>query len=116
MDMYGSMFFTEEEVLEIAEKDTKEKNRKIKELSSDSDNEEQKLEKIEKIPFRIKIKAVQLHPEWSIKSLRLKSTRFLKKRSQLARWKIDIEKGGTRYNKLRAISNNVYDRFFETRD
>lgn len=118
MDMYGSMFFTEEEVLEIAEKDTKENKRKIKELSSDSNNEEQK-EKIEKIPFGIKIKAVQLaqlHPEWSIKSLHSKSTRFLKNRSQLARWKIDIEKSGTRYDKLRAISNNVYNRFFDTRD
>lgn len=95
MDMYGSMFFTEEEVLEITEKDTKEKKRKIKELSSDSDNEEQKLEKIEKIPFGIKIKAVQLaelHPNWSIKSLRSKSTRFLKNRSQLARKSISISR------------------------
>jgi len=115
VDMYGSMFFTEEEVLEIAE-NTEEKKRKITELSSDSDEEEQKLEKI---PFGMKIKAVQLaelHPEWSIKSLRSKSTRLLKDRSQLARWKIDIEKGGTRYDKLRAINNNVYDRFVEARD
>jgi len=40
MDMYGSMFFTEEEVLEIAE-DTEEKKRKITKLSSDSDDEEE---------------------------------------------------------------------------
>jgi len=94
MNMYGSMFFTEEEVLEIAE-DTDEKKRKITELSSDSDDKEE--QKLEKIPFGMKIKAVQLeelHPKWSIKSLCSKSTRLLKGRSQLAKWKIDIEKGG----------------------
>ncbi|XP_046750190.1 uncharacterized protein LOC124413557 [Diprion similis] len=117
MDMFGDI--EDQEVMEFEEDSVETKPKIMQNINAPlAGNTEEKVTR-NKIPFDVKARAVelaQLHPRWSINTLRKRSTRLLKDRSQLARWKIHIERGGTRYDKLAVINKNVYDRFVEAKN
>lgn len=116
MDMFGDI--AEEEVLNV--NCTTILSPKIEIITPESGIRDKTTSPVRnKIPYAVKAKAVKLaeqHPRWSINTLRKNSTRFLKDRSQLARWKLHIQKGGTRYDKLAVINKDVHDRYLEARD
>lgn len=59
------------------------------------------------------VKLAELHPRWSLKSLRSRGSRLLKSKHQLRRWKKQILKGGTTNDKYKLINSKVYDQFCE---
>lgn len=73
-------------------------------------------ERIQDVPIHIKeklVKLAELHPRWSLKSLRSRGSRLLKSKHQLRRWKKQILKGGTTNDKYKLINSKVYDQFCE---
>lgn len=65
-----------------------------------------------------KIKAVtlaQLHPNWSVKSLRSKTTTALLNKKYIKRWESEVLAGGTKYDKFIIINNWTLDRFTKAR-
>jgi hypothetical protein len=68
------------------------------------------------VPLHVKIKAVtsaQLHPTRSVKMMSSKTLRLLTSKTQLWRWKEQVERGKS--CKYCMISSWTYDRFIEAR-
>lgn len=85
--------------------------------SSDYEPEEKK-SKFEAVPLKKKIEILQLrdqHPNWSQKTLRTYGGRFVPRIDELIRWRREVLKGGTKYDKSEAIRQFVFDRFKEAR-
>lgn len=57
----------------------------------------------------------QAHPKWNLATLQKHGARRLKRKDYLQRWKEDVQKGGTRIDKLRTIDSETFDRFIEAR-
>lgn len=57
----------------------------------------------------------QMNPKWNLATLQKKGASRLKRKDYLQRWKEDIKKGGTRFDKLRTIDSETFDRFIEAR-
>ncbi|KYM98426.1 hypothetical protein ALC62_10866 [Cyphomyrmex costatus] len=72
----------------------------------------------EYIPLEYKEKIValaQAHPKWSLTTLQRCGAHRLKHKAYLQRWKEDIKKGGTRFDKLGKIDSETFERFGEAR-
>ncbi|XP_070171198.1 uncharacterized protein [Polyergus mexicanus] len=57
----------------------------------------------------------QAHPKWSLAALHKNGASRLKRKDHLQRWKENVQKGGTRIDKLRTIDSETFDRFTEAR-
>lgn len=65
-----------------------------------------------------KIQIVNLareHPKWSLSTLKSHGAACLSRKDELTRWKKEIQKGGTIFDKSCAIKKWTYDRFCEAR-
>jgi hypothetical protein len=68
------------------------------------------------LEYKQKVVALaEAHPKWSLANLHKKGAYRLKRKDHLKRWKEDIQKGGTRIDKLRVIDSETYHRFIEAR-
>ncbi|XP_076545771.1 LOW QUALITY PROTEIN: uncharacterized protein LOC117611086 [Osmia lignaria lignaria] len=73
---------------------------------------------LDRVPFDIKLKIVMTvnkHPTWSFYGLQTRFKRHLRHKTDTARFRKDIIKGGTYMDKMEIIKKNVYDQFIETR-
>lgn len=61
------------------------------------------------------VNIAEAHPSWSLATLQKKGCSRLKKREYLSKWKEDIKKGGTIFDKYAIIDSWTYDRFVEAR-
>lgn len=71
------------------------------------------------IPLWYKKNAVALaeaHPRWSLKSLQANGAGRLKQKHLLRRWKDDVNRGGTNFDKWKSIDYDTYERFLEARN
>ncbi|KAF5270609.1 hypothetical protein FQA39_LY01347 [Lamprigera yunnana] len=112
LGMYGNMTFMEEEVLfsNTAEEDStpgasNEEIRALKKIKIEEDiiysgsDGEDNVDGRNRIPYAVKIKALELadlHPKWSLATLQKRSTRLLKRKMQLSKWRAQMEQGGMR--------------------
>lgn len=55
------------------------------------------------------------HPKWSLRSLQSHGVSRLKHKSMLYRWKEDVKRGGTNFDKWRTIDCETHERFVEAR-
>lgn len=70
------------------------------------------------VPYAAKVKAVTLHeqhPKWSLATIAKNSTKFLKHKWQLCKWKRQIEKGEPKLEIYSKIDQCVYNRFVEAK-
>ncbi|WP_316206617.1 hypothetical protein, partial [Escherichia coli] len=70
------------------------------------------------IPIHKKIKAVNLfreHPNWNLKTLQKFVGPSLVRKDEIHRWKKDVMKGGTKFDKLKEIENWTWKRFQDAR-
>jgi len=68
------------------------------------------------LEYKEKVVALaQAHPKWSLATLKKYGGGRLKRKDYLQRWKEDVEKGGTRFDKLRTIDSETFTRFREAR-
>lgn len=87
----------------------------------DNDNfvgEEFPPEPPEYVPLWYKEKIVTLaatHPKWSLKSLQKHGASRLKYKKDLYRWKEDVKRGGTHFDKWTTIDQKTYEQFVEAR-
>lgn len=66
--------------------------------------------------YKEKVLAIaNAHPKWSLVTLQKNGAHRLKWKDYLQRWKEDVQKGGTKIDKLRAIDSETFDRFKEAR-
>lgn len=80
--------------------------------------ETKKRKETDLVPLDAKIKSVifaQEHPNWSLQSLQSKTTRLLKKKEYIERWKQQILTGGTKFEKLKIIDDYTYNHFKDAR-
>ena len=56
------------------------------------------------------------HPNWSLKSLQKNGASCLSRKDELTRWKSEIVKGETKFDKIKNINDYVYKRFCEERE
>lgn len=106
-----------------------EEDEEEEEENENEDEEDEEVEEVEeengikiiingRITLEYKKKVVALaegHPNWSLSTLRRKGAQRLKSFRILALWKKEIENGGTKHDKLRAIGKECFDRFREAR-
>lgn len=69
------------------------------------------LEKKEKI-----VKLHKQHPNWKFTTLQVHAGVALKKKDYLKRWEEEVKKGGTKFDKSKAIKNFTYAKFCEARN
>ncbi|KAL1493936.1 hypothetical protein ABEB36_009616 [Hypothenemus hampei] len=84
----------------------------------DYDPEDYKDPPADYIPILYKERAVALaeaHPTWSLATLQRMGAHRLKRKDYIQRWKVDIQKGGTRMDKLHTIDTETFERFIEAR-
>ncbi|XP_043481828.1 histone acetyltransferase KAT6B-like [Leptopilina heterotoma] len=112
--------FKEEQNVKVEEEEEEEE---------ENENEDEEVEGVEeeeengiiingRITLAYKKKVVALaekHPNWSLSTLRRRGAQRLKSYKILALWKKEIENGGTKHDKLRAIRKECFDRFREAR-
>lgn len=58
---------------------------------------------------------VRDHPKWNLKTLQNHGCSKLVRMDELTKWKKHVIAGGTRYDKLHAVNEFVYQQFLETR-
>lgn len=71
------------------------------------------------IPLETKIKILNMvkeHPKWSIKTIHQRGGSALQRKSDLKRWRAEIEQGGGIKEKYEAINKWTIDRFHEARE
>jgi len=70
------------------------------------------------IPLEYKARTVALaeaHPKWSLATLHKRGCSRLTRKEFLKKWKEDVQKGGTHYDKWFHIDTDTFDRFKEAR-
>ncbi|XP_046476181.1 uncharacterized protein [Neodiprion pinetum] len=70
------------------------------------------------IPLSYKERAVAIadaHPKWSLKCLQNHGASRLKHKQNLYRWKEDVKRGGTYFDRWKTIDSDTYERFLEAR-
>ncbi|KAL1489468.1 hypothetical protein ABEB36_014357 [Hypothenemus hampei] len=80
---------------------------------------EKKMKFTQYIPLAAKIKTVraaQLYPKWSLKTLQVKGSQRLKSKDDLKRWEQDVLNRGTIIDKFAAIDSWTHDRFIEAKE
>lgn len=81
--------------------------------------EEFQPEPLDYIPLWYKEKVVALaaaHPKWNLKTLQANGAARLKHKETLYRWKEDVKRGGTNFDKWKTIEHETYERFVEARN
>lgn len=94
------------------------RNKKIEDQEDLNTDEESENPQSGYITLDYKKKIVALadgHPNWSLATLQRRGANRLKSLKKLALWRKEIETGGTRLDKLQAISKETFDRFREAR-
>lgn len=61
------------------------------------------------------IRLSDLHPNWSLKTLQKNGCKKLKSMRMLKKWREDVKRGGSRYDKLKRIDEETYENFVQAR-
>ena len=68
------------------------------------------------LDYKAKVIALaDAHPKWSLSTLKKRGAGRLKSKKYLARWRKDVESGGTKYDKLHKIDTEVFELFKKAR-
>ncbi|KAJ8681489.1 hypothetical protein QAD02_017276 [Eretmocerus hayati] len=72
--------------------------------------------KFKSIPMDEKIRILnkaERHPEWSLETLQRNGCAALSRKDTLVRWKEEVKRGGTQYDRAEFIRGKTYERFVE---